>query len=90
MASKKQGNFLECCIVPDIAAHSEPPTQRDRFGIRRDDDGDSHLAGMPIVRSKEGDGTDRIAAKTLLSLSSHFRGGQPSFIETPRRPSTVS
>jgi len=24
MASKKQGDFLECCIVPDIAALSEP------------------------------------------------------------------
>src|SRR5258706_15756333 len=67
MASKKQGNFLECCIVPDIAALSEPPTQRDRFGIRREDDGDSHLADMSIVRSIEGDGTDRIAAKAQFA-----------------------
>jgi hypothetical protein len=45
-----------------------PPTQRDRFGVRRNDDGDSHLAGMPIVRSIEGDGADRIAAKTQFAL----------------------
>ena len=45
-----------------------PPTQRDRFGVRRNDDGDSHLAGMPIVRSIEGDGADRIAAKAQFAL----------------------
>jgi hypothetical protein len=64
MVSKKQGNFLEyCSIVPDIAALGEPPPQYDRFGVRRDDDGDSDLAGTLSIRSIEGDGADRIAAK---------------------------
>jgi hypothetical protein len=69
MASKEQGYFLEYCrIVPDIAALGEPPLQRRRFGIRRHDDGDSHLAGTLIVRSIEGDGADRITAKAQFAL----------------------
>ena len=69
MVSKKQGNFLECCrIVPDVAALGESPPQRDRFGVRRNDDSDRHLAGSLGVRSIEGNGADRITAKTLFAL----------------------
>src|ERR1700694_2622052 len=64
VVSKKQGNFLEYCrIVPDIAALGEPPPQCDRFGVRRDDDGDSDLAGTLSIRSIAGDCAGRIAAK---------------------------
>jgi hypothetical protein len=67
--SKKQGSFFEYCrIVSDIADLGEPPPQRDRFGIGRNDDGDRDLAGTLSIRSKEGDGADRIAAKTQLAL----------------------
>ena len=69
MASKKQGNLLECCrIVPDVAALGEPPPQRDRFGVRCNDDGDSHLAGELSVRSIEGDGADWVATKAQFAL----------------------
>jgi hypothetical protein len=69
MASKKPGNLLECRrIVPDVAALGEPPPQRDRFGFRCNDDGDSHLAGELSVRSIEGDGADWIATKAQFAL----------------------
>src|ERR1700730_7111995 len=45
MAPKTQGDFLKCRgIVADIAALGEPPPQRDRLGVRRDDDADGYLA----------------------------------------------
>ena len=66
---KKHGNFLEDCrVVADVAALGKPPTQRDRFGVRRNDDGNSYLAGTLVVRSIEGDGADGIAAKAQFSL----------------------
>jgi hypothetical protein len=68
MVSKKQRNFLKYCrVVLDIAAVGEPPPQRDRFGIGRNDDGDRNLAGTLSIRSIEGDGADRIAAKASLA-----------------------
>jgi hypothetical protein len=69
VASKKQGNFIEYCrIVPDIAALGKPPAQLDRLSSLRNDDGDSRLAGPLVVGSIEGDGADRIAAKTQFAL----------------------
>jgi hypothetical protein len=83
MASKKQGNLFEYCrVAPHVAALGEPPLQRDRLGILRNNDADRHLAGPLIVRSIKGDSARRIAAKAQFALfSSHFRGCQPSFIE---------
>ena len=84
MASKKHGNFSEYRrIVAYIAALGEPPPQLDGFGVLRNDDGNGYLAGALIVRPIEGDGAGRIAAKvpSLLFLSSHLPGCQPSFIE---------
>lgn len=85
MVLKKQGNFLKYCrIVPDVAAPGEPPPQRDRFGAQRNDDGDGHLAGTLIVRSIEGDGADRIAAKAQFALFAQpLPWLLPSFIDTP-------
>src|SRR6266851_3330732 len=95
MVSKKQGHFLEYCrIVPDIAALGEPPPQCDRFGVRRNDDGDSHLAGALSVRSVESDGADRIAAKTQLALFVYPLPWPPTQLHRdlacPYRPTTDS
>jgi hypothetical protein len=68
IVSKKQCNFLERLIVPDVPAVGKPPAQRDRLGVRRNDHRNGRLAGTLGVRSIESDGAGRIAAKALFAL----------------------
>jgi len=51
-------------VAADVVAVGEPSAHFDRLSIRRCDNADGGLAGTPVVRAIERDGSDRIAAES--------------------------